>query len=266
MEASLSVCCHPASWGTSGRVLQVQSSSPNPLFLVHVPQPISHTRTMMTSKRPRKVLVPKERLLAPYSTVNVLRVVFLNAFPLETPEQFGVTMTQPPGITVSVSSLSSESASPRKLARMLSSVRVRHAAPGEEHDTARGASGGGAKGGGDGGCDAEGGDGGSADREPGAQTPSNVTDPTFLSHSESRAKGRVVQLQSFAPVHVPQPVSHASLTVRSSALNACSPIARSPSSYSTVNVAKSDCANPCFATAVQPAVMTAHPPGMVPPL
>eukprot|EP00964_Phaeocystis_antarctica_P059283 scaffold35192_cov64-Phaeocystis_antarctica.AAC.3 len=145
---------------------------------------------------------------------------------------------------------------------MLSSVRVRHAAPGEEHDTARGASGGGAKGGGDGGCDAEGGDGGSADREPGAQTPSNVTDPTFLSHSESRAKGRVVQLQSFAPVHVPQPVSHASLTVRSSALNACSPIARSPSSYSTVNIAKSDCANPCFATAVQPAVMTAHPPGM----
>jgi len=32
MEAPWSVCCHPAWWATSGRVLQVQSSSPNPLF------------------------------------------------------------------------------------------------------------------------------------------------------------------------------------------------------------------------------------------
>lgn len=152
---------------------------------------------------------------------------------------------------------------------MLSSLRVRHAAPGEEHDTGSGGSGGGTKGcedGSDGGSGAEGGDGGCADGDPDAQTASNVTEPTFLSHSESRARGRVVQLQSFAPAHVPQPVSHASLTVKSSSLNACSPMARMPPPYSTVNVAKSDCANPCFATAVQPAVMRAHPPGMVPPL
>ena len=82
MEAPWSVCCHPAWWATTGRVLQVQSSSPNPLFLVHVPQPVSHTRMKMRSERPLKVFVPKVRLLALYSTVNFLRVVFLNAFPL----------------------------------------------------------------------------------------------------------------------------------------------------------------------------------------
>tara|TARA_B100000768_G_C11029018_1_gene269283 strand:+ start:241 stop:357 length:117 start_codon:yes stop_codon:yes gene_type:complete len=36
----------------------------------------------MRSERPLKVFVPKVRLLALYSTVNFLRVVFLNAFPL----------------------------------------------------------------------------------------------------------------------------------------------------------------------------------------
>ena len=77
-EASLRVFCHPASSGSSGRVLQVQSSSCS--RPVHVPQPVSHTRMKSTSM-PRNILLLRERLLALYSTVNVLRFEYLNAFP-----------------------------------------------------------------------------------------------------------------------------------------------------------------------------------------
>ena len=76
--ASLSVFSQDPAFGSSGRVMQVQlSSCSRP---VHVPQPVSHTRMKSTSS-PRNILLPREKLLALYSTVNVLRVVFLNAFP-----------------------------------------------------------------------------------------------------------------------------------------------------------------------------------------
>eukprot|EP00964_Phaeocystis_antarctica_P077086 scaffold47759_cov45-Phaeocystis_antarctica.AAC.2 len=263
MEAPLSVLCSQSSpWGTNGRVLQLQSSSPNPL---HTPQPDSHTRMKRTSTRPEKILLPNERLPVLYSTVNVLRVVILNAFPFVMPEQFGATMTQSPGMTVLMSSASPPSSNrlrlARKLTRVLSSPRVRHAAPCEEHDTGCGGSGGGSSGGdggGDGGSGAEGGNGGTLD----AQAASKLTDTKFLCHSGSRARWRVVQVHLFDPVHVPQPVSQTFCTVKVRSLNAFAPMASEAPSYSIFSVARFDCAKPCFPTAAHPAVMVAQPPGM----
>ena len=60
------------------RVLQVHVLSN--LVPVHVPQPVSQTRTILTIVF-RNILLPREKPLALNSTVNFLRVVFLKAFP-----------------------------------------------------------------------------------------------------------------------------------------------------------------------------------------